>query len=238
MILSQSTVLELFEDHYLWIPIYLDHHFWARMRSTQRSESMHAFFNKFITCNNSLIQFVKQYDNCLASREFSHRDTVCNKISNRCSISACVYSQEVQKVQAQFREKMNYITRSMHSTLGFTTYEVVEQVSNSTFNKFFFFTYDTVSQEVKCQCLLFESSGILCHHSLSVLSFERVDKVALKYILERWSKNIKRRHTHIKSGQEEPLLEQRSKRFDDLVFRSHNICEFASESEELTRILH
>ncbi|RYQ90749.1 hypothetical protein Ahy_B09g096755 isoform C [Arachis hypogaea] len=120
---------------------------------------------------------------------------------------------------------------------GFTTYEVVEQVSNSTFNKFLV-TYDAVSREVKCQCLLFESKGILCRHSLSVLSFEQVDNVAPKYIPERWSKNIKKRHTHIKSSQDEPLLELRSKRFDDLMFRSHNICEFASEFEELTGILH
>ncbi|XP_015960603.1 protein FAR1-RELATED SEQUENCE 4-like [Arachis duranensis] len=118
---------------------------------------------------------------------------------------------------------------------GFTTYEVIEQVSNSTFNKFVI-TYDVVSRDVKCHCLLFESRGILCRHSLSILSFERVDNVAPKYILECWSKNIKRRHTHIKRSQDEPQL--RSKRFDELVFRSHNICEFASESEELTRILY
>ncbi|KAL4344162.1 hypothetical protein AHAS_Ahas11G0150800 [Arachis hypogaea] len=110
-------------------------------------------------------------------------------------------------------------------------------VSNSTFNKFVI-TYDAVSRDVKCHCLLFESRGILCRHSLCVLSFERVDNVALKYILERWSKNIKRRHTHIKSSQDEPVLEPRSKTFDELVFRSHNISEFASESEELTGILH
>ncbi|RYR64034.1 hypothetical protein Ahy_A03g010185 [Arachis hypogaea] len=80
---------------------------------------------------------------------------------------------------------------------------------NSTFNKFIV-TYDAISREVKCQCLLFESRGILYRHSLSVLNFERVDKVAPKYILERWSKNIKRRHTHIKSSQDEPLLELRN----------------------------
>ncbi|RYR67437.1 hypothetical protein Ahy_A03g013790 [Arachis hypogaea] len=120
---------------------------------------------------------------------------------------------------------------------GFMTYEVVEQVFNLTFNKFVV-TYDAISREVKCQCLLFESRRILCCHSLSASSFEQVDKLAPKYILERWSKNIKRRHTHIKNSQDEPLLEPRSKRFDDLVFRSHNICEFVSESEKLTGILH
>ncbi|RYR20460.1 hypothetical protein Ahy_B03g065597 [Arachis hypogaea] len=149
-----------------------------------------------------------------------------------------VYTHEkFKEVQAQFRGKVNCITRSMHSTLGFTTHEVIEQVFNSTFNKFVV-TYDTVSRDVKCHFLLFESRGILSRHSLSILSFERVDNVAPKYILELWSKNIKMRHTHIKSSQDEPLLEPRSKRFDELVFRSHNICEFASESEELTGILH
>ncbi|RYQ96000.1 hypothetical protein Ahy_B08g091424 [Arachis hypogaea] len=60
----------------------------------------------------------------------------------------------------------------------FTTYEIVEQVSNSRFNKFVV-TYDAISYK----CLLFESRDILCRHSLSALSFERVDKVAPKYIL-------------------------------------------------------
>ncbi|RYQ94816.1 hypothetical protein Ahy_B08g089755 [Arachis hypogaea] len=71
-----------------------------------------------------------------------------------------------------------------------------------------------------------------------MLSFERVNKVSPRYILERWSKNVKRRHTHIKSSHDEPLLDPRSKRFDELVFRLQNICEFISESEELTAILH
>ncbi|QHN85955.1 Transposon protein [Arachis hypogaea] len=144
--------------------------------------------------------------------KFSHRDTVRNKISNRGPVSARVYPQEVQRSSRTIQKKgeLHHKINAFH--LGFTTYEVIEQVSNSTFNKFFV-TYDAVSRE-------------------------RVDNMAPKYILENWSKNIKRRYTHIKSSQDEPLLEPRSKRFDDLVFRSHNICEFASESEELIGILH
>ncbi|RYQ87950.1 hypothetical protein Ahy_B09g095453 isoform I [Arachis hypogaea] len=112
-----------------------------------------------------------------------------------------------------------------------------KQVSSSIFNKFVV-TYDSVAAEVKCECLLFESRGILCRHALSVLSFEQASQVSPRYILERWSKKVKRRHTHIKSSHDEPLMEPRSKRFNQLVFRSQNICKFASESEELTTILH
>ncbi|RYR24673.1 hypothetical protein Ahy_B02g058189 [Arachis hypogaea] len=142
-----------------------------------------------------------------------------------------------REVQAQFRGKANCITRLKNSALGYSVYEVAEQVSSSIFDKFAV-TYDSVAAEVKCQCLLFESRGILCRHALSVLSFEQVSQVSPRYILERWSKKVKRQHTHIKSSHDEPLMEPRSKRFDQLVFRSQNICEFASESEELTAILH
>ncbi|RYR67470.1 hypothetical protein Ahy_A03g013849 [Arachis hypogaea] len=64
-----------------------------------------------------------------------------------------------------------------HFALGYTVYEVVEQISNSTFNKFAV-AYDSLAAKVKCQCLLFESRGILCRHSLSASSFERVNKVS------------------------------------------------------------
>ncbi|RYR24663.1 hypothetical protein Ahy_B02g058174 [Arachis hypogaea] len=104
---------------------------------------------------------------------------------------------------------------------SYSVYEVGEQVSSSIFNKFAV-TYDSVAAQVKCQCLLFELRGILYRHALSVLSFE------LK---------VKRRHTHIKSSHNELLLEPRSKRFDELVFRSQNICEFASKFKKMTAIL-
>ncbi|QHN95408.1 Protein FAR-RED ELONGATED HYPOCOTYL [Arachis hypogaea] len=202
---------ELYEDLYIWIPVYLDHHFWAEMRSTQRSKSIHAFFNKFITRYSSLRQFVKQYNNFLTSREQREREV------DAADFHTMIPCATKSAIEAQFQHVYSH-----------------EKFKH---NSEFFITYNAISREIKCQCLLFESRGILCRHSL-ILSFERVDNVAPKYILERWSKNIKRRHTHIKSSQDEPLLEPRSKRFDDLMLRSHNICEFASESEELTGFLH
>ncbi|RYR57422.1 hypothetical protein Ahy_A05g023162 [Arachis hypogaea] len=199
-----------------------DNKWLSRMRSTQRSKSMHSFFNKFITRNSSLIEFVKQYDNCLGSREQAERESdtadfhtvipCATKSSIEAQFQHVYTHQKFRKVKAQFREKVNCITRLMNSTLGYSVYEVGEQVSSSIFNKFAV-TYDSIAAEVKYQCLLFESRGILCRHALSILSFER-------------------------SSHDEPLLVPKSKRFDNLVFHSQNICEFATKLEELTTILH
>ncbi|XP_057755910.1 protein FAR-RED IMPAIRED RESPONSE 1-like [Arachis stenosperma] len=131
----------------------------AGMKSTQRIESMHTFFNKFITQNSSLIQFVKQYDNCLASSEQRERefDVVDFHTMIPCATKSAIEAQfqhvytyeKFRKVQEQLRGNVSCIIRLMHSTLGFMTYEVIEQVSNTTFNKFFV-TYNAVSREVKC----------------------------------------------------------------------------------------
>ncbi|RYR18902.1 hypothetical protein Ahy_B03g063519 [Arachis hypogaea] len=205
------------------------------------------FLSIWITTFGSLIEFVKQYDNCLGSREQAERESdaadfhtvipCATKSSIEAQFQDAYTHQKFREVQAQFRGNANCITRLTNSALGYSVYEVGEQVSSSIFNKFVV-TYDSVAVEVKCQCLLFESRAILCRHALSVLSFEQVSQVSPRYILERWSKKVKRRHTHIKSSHDEPLMEPRSKRFDQLVFRSQNICEFAFESEELTTILH
>ncbi|RYR62542.1 hypothetical protein Ahy_A04g020210 [Arachis hypogaea] len=127
---------ELYKDLHLWILVYLDHHFWTGMRSTHRSKSMHAIFNKFITRNSSLIQFVKQYDNCLANKEQREREFDAADFHTviPCAIKSAIETQfqhvytpeKFRKVQVQFREKVNCITRSMHSTLGVMIYEVVE----------------------------------------------------------------------------------------------------------------
>ncbi|RYQ84775.1 hypothetical protein Ahy_B10g104254 [Arachis hypogaea] len=204
-----DVFLELFKNRHLWILVYVDHHFWAGMRSTQRSEIMHAFFNKFIMHNSLLIQFIKQYDNFLGSRERERESDISNfhiviPCAKKSSIEAQfqhVYThKKFRKVQAQFREG------ELHHKINALQSRLYEQVSNSTFNKFVV-TYDRISIEVKCQCLLFESRRILYRHSLSTLRFERVNKVSPRYILERWSKNVKRRHKHIKSSHDEPLLE-------------------------------
>ncbi|RYR37834.1 hypothetical protein Ahy_A09g042740 [Arachis hypogaea] len=102
---------------------------------------------------------------------FSYCHTVYNKSSIEDQFQHVYTHEKFKKVQAQFRGNVNCFTTSTEFALGFTAYEVVEHVSNSTFNKFVV-TYDAISREIKCQCLLFESREILCHHSLNALSFK------------------------------------------------------------------
>ncbi|XP_058006730.1 protein FAR-RED IMPAIRED RESPONSE 1-like [Hevea brasiliensis] len=53
---------KLYVDREYWVPIYLNHTFWAGMVSTQRSESMHAYFDRYVNSMSTLKQFVEQYE--------------------------------------------------------------------------------------------------------------------------------------------------------------------------------
>ncbi|XP_057744881.1 protein FAR1-RELATED SEQUENCE 5-like [Arachis stenosperma] len=60
---------DLYANRRKWVPIFFKSEFWARMRSTQRSESMHAFYGGFLLCKSGLVQFVHEYDNVFKNKE-------------------------------------------------------------------------------------------------------------------------------------------------------------------------
>ncbi|KAF5462755.1 hypothetical protein F2P56_018737 [Juglans regia] len=58
----------LYSEQMHWIPVYLKYTFWAGMSTTQRSESMNAFFDGFVHSGTMLKEFVDQFDNALRKK--------------------------------------------------------------------------------------------------------------------------------------------------------------------------
>ncbi|XP_042051332.1 protein FAR-RED IMPAIRED RESPONSE 1-like [Salvia splendens] len=59
---TSRWLTDLYAERENWAPIYLNHYFWAGMVSTQRSESMHAFFDYYVNSQSTLKTFVEQYE--------------------------------------------------------------------------------------------------------------------------------------------------------------------------------
>jgi transposase-like protein len=59
---------ELYDERKRWVPCYVKSSFWAGMSTTQRSESMNAFFDGYVHSKTSLKQFVEQYENALRNK--------------------------------------------------------------------------------------------------------------------------------------------------------------------------
>nr|XP_029152392.1 protein FAR-RED IMPAIRED RESPONSE 1-like [Arachis hypogaea] len=144
------------------------------------------------------------------------------------------------ELQTEFRAKANCFSTKEHEERYVVTYKVIEEIENG--NKMFDVTYkvsfDSSTSDVSCQCHLFESKGILCRHTLSVLGLERVKKLPNKYFLDRWKKTLKRKHSSIKCSHDPSRLEPIKKRYDEMCKQFYNIAEVVAASEELTETVH
>ncbi|RYR25363.1 hypothetical protein Ahy_B02g059064 isoform A [Arachis hypogaea] len=220
----------------IWVPVFLEHEFWAGMRSTQWSESMYAFFDKYLTCRSSLIQFVHQYDNCLADKE--QQKLECNAADNRGLIPCFQYEYTnyiFRDVQAEFIKKCNcnLSPRVVKDNQYF--YEVTQQkiIKGMSIYSEYEVVFCPILHQVRCNCFRFESYGILCCHVLSVLSHCRVDKVNSSYILSRWNKNVYRKHTHIRSSHDSWRSDESMNIFWGLCVDFYNVAQdFVHDNEE------
>ncbi|XP_071728369.1 protein FAR-RED IMPAIRED RESPONSE 1-like [Rutidosis leptorrhynchoides] len=112
---------------------------------------------------------------------------------------------------AKFREFLNELTGKMYCGIssskledGYLEYEVIEdievdgKIKKKSFSVWFKKADYVEECDVKCICRLFEFRGMLCRHALTVLVGNNIYSVPTRYILKRWRKDVKRRHTKVK----------------------------------------
>ncbi|XP_057723658.1 protein FAR1-RELATED SEQUENCE 1-like [Arachis stenosperma] len=97
--------------------------------------------------------------------------------------------------------------------------------------------YCSQSSDVQCDCFMFQSNGILCCHSLAVLLHFRVTVVSSQYILSRWSKNVSRRHTYIRSSIDMDRSDESMPIFRQLCSDFYNIAQDFVATPEVAAIL-
>jgi len=209
---ENAWLRDLYSEWTFWVSAYLNGVFWAGMTTTQRSESMNAFFDGYVQSSTSLKEFVDQYDNAL--RRKVEVDNVANFDSFNTTISCVSYwpfKKQFQQIytHAKFKEVQKEISEVMYcaSSLlkrecGISTYQVIERVEiNESYMKKIVFNVCYNGPICNCSCCLFESREILCKHAMSVLTtFEDVDLLPEKYFLNRWRKDLKRPYKLIKSS--------------------------------------
>ncbi|XP_028106610.1 protein FAR-RED IMPAIRED RESPONSE 1-like [Camellia sinensis] len=171
----------LHRERHRWIPAYVKDIFWADMSTTQRSESMNAFFDGYVNSKTTLKQFVEQYDNALRSKVEKETKTDF-KSRNKLYDCLTVYRFEKQfraaYTNSKFKEVQVELKRLVYCRANLIkqegavcTYHVREAiVVGDGMKKVEFVVYFNLTKcELQCMYRLFEFRGIMCAHSLSVL---------------------------------------------------------------------
>ena len=160
----------------------------AKLFTTQRSESMNAFFDGFVNAKTNLKQFVKQYENALRRKvELEWQaDAKCFSKKTPC-VSRYEMEKQVEEVYtiSKFKEFQQELTALMYcdtiNCVG-SIYEINESFGHGK-KKSFEVVFEEAAGEVNCICSKFRFRGILCRHALTVLIRNGVEVLPEMYIL-------------------------------------------------------
>ncbi|KAM0871054.1 hypothetical protein ACQ4PT_039624 [Festuca glaucescens] len=244
----------LYNNRYLWAPAYVKYTFWAGMSSTQRSESVNAFFDGYVNAKTTLKQFVGQYENALRdkvdkenkadSKSFQEVIPCITHYDFERQFQVAYTNAKFQEFQEQLRGKIYCYPAMLNKQGSIYTFRVREdrkiffegedgQIKEKRFISEFTVLFNQGDCNVQCLCRLFEFRGILCSHILSVLALMEMTEVPSKYILQRWRKDFKRKHTFMKCSYDDMLNTPIVQRYDSLCKRSHQVAENGAESDVL-----
>ncbi|XP_021747122.1 protein FAR1-RELATED SEQUENCE 6-like [Chenopodium quinoa] len=94
--------------------------------------------------------------------------------------------------------------------------------------RFYSATFNTETKFVYCDYRKFETSGIICRHIIRILEHNQVVDIPQQYILNRWRKDILRKHTCVKVSYYDPNKTLVGKRYNTLMNAFEPICEEAA----------
>ncbi|XP_042939384.1 protein FAR1-RELATED SEQUENCE 5-like [Carya illinoinensis] len=229
-------------DH--WVPVFLKETFWAGMSTTQRSESMNAFFDGYVHSKTNLKEFVDQFDSALKKKIENENQAEFQSFS---VTIPCVSRSPIEKkfqelyTNAKFKEVQQQVigvldleTSLLTSDGVLKSYLVEDEVRIQEFTKSLTYSVELNVDDcnAKCSCGLFQMRGILCRHILAIFKSNGIKSLPDRYILDRWRKDIKRRYTLIRSSYDEGELRPNGNRYPILLNMCYTMIDYAVDCNE------
>lgn len=203
---DHKWIQTLYEDRKRWVPAYLKETFLAGMLPLQQNETAASFFEGYLDRHTSLKEFMDNYDQALqANRQLESLADMDSRNSSFMLKSRCFFELQLSKlytneIQRRFEREVEgmyscFSTRQAYVDGQVMTYLVKEEVEvegSKRETRDFEVTYNASEMDVLCVCGLFNFSGFLCRHALSVLNQNGLEEIPPQYILTRWRKDMKR----------------------------------------------
>ncbi|XVF68625.1 hypothetical protein PTKIN_Ptkin11bG0016500 [Pterospermum kingtungense] len=206
--LSWSSILEkynlsahdwlqsLYSTRAQWVPAYFRDSFFAAISPNQGLDG--SFFDGYVNQETTIPMFFRQYERAIENwfeREVeADFDTICTTPVLRTPSpmekqAANLYTRKIfTKFQEEFVETFAYIANRIETDGAISTFRVAKFEDD---NKAYIVTLNYPEMRANCSCQMFEYSGILCRHVLTVFTVTNVLTLPSHYILKRWTRNAK-----------------------------------------------
>uniref|UniRef100_A0A2N9ES59 SWIM-type domain-containing protein n=1 Tax=Fagus sylvatica TaxID=28930 RepID=A0A2N9ES59_FAGSY len=214
---ENEWLAKLYEERERWVPAFLNSNFFAGM-----SNSRMAMRNKVEK------EILSDFESFKGKLECSSSSPMEKQFQE-------AYTHDIfKRVRLEFAGRQGCIVNELVRGGDEVKYKIEDEAC---VGKLFEVRFSSSECLVGCVCRMFEFRGILCRHALFVLSQERVTVLPDRYILDRWRKDIKRKHTYVSTCtddvQHNPVLE----RYEKLHRLAVGVLEIGAESVENFNVL-
>ncbi|XP_058002360.1 protein FAR-RED IMPAIRED RESPONSE 1-like [Hevea brasiliensis] len=207
---NNEWLTKLYFERESWVPIYLNHMFWAGMMSTQRSKGIHAYFDSYVHSRSTLKQFIEQYEMALCGK--TEKELLLEFISKNRLVNCISQFQWEKQFQSAFTHEMFKLIQEQIKRLwycdmkilnkdeesnehGMERYNILERcIINDWYHKEFVYSIEhrENGQYFSCKCRRFDSSGILCCYILKMIVTKGIEVINERYLPRRWRKDVHR----------------------------------------------
>ncbi|KAG8391060.1 hypothetical protein BUALT_Bualt01G0148600 [Buddleja alternifolia] len=178
-----------------WVPVYFRDTFFAAISS---NHGVSSFFDGYVNQQMTIPMFFMQYERALEKsleREIeADCDTICTTPvlktpSPMEQQAANLYTKKVfAKFQEELVETFVYTANKIEGEGTVSKFRVAKYEFD---HKAYIVTLDVSEMNASCSCQMFEYSGVLCKHILTVFTVTNVLTVPSHYIIKRWTRNAR-----------------------------------------------
>ncbi|KAL0311215.1 UNVERIFIED_CONTAM: protein FAR1-RELATED SEQUENCE 9 [Sesamum angustifolium] len=181
-----------------WVPIYLRDVFFGELSTVEHNDALSLFFDGLLSTSTTIQLLIKQYEKTISSwhekeskDDFDSSNTtpVLKTPSPMEKQAANLYTRRLfMKFQGELVETLANPATIVDDSGTVITYRVAKFGEE---HKAHTVRFNAFEMKATCSCLMFEFSGIICRHVLSVFRAKNVLMLPPEYVLKRWTRNAK-----------------------------------------------
>lgn len=232
---DDEWIQSLYADRKLWVPIFLKDASFAGLSVASRSESLNAFFDRYIDGETSLRDLIGRYKSILEDRyeeeakanfDAWHETPELKSPSPFEKQMLLVYTHEIfKKFQIEVLGAAACHLKKEREDGSTATYGVKDFENNQEF----LVVWNELNSYIYCSCHSFEYKGYLCRHAIVVLQMSGVFSLPSKYILQRWTNAAT---SKIPLSEKLDEVQAKVRRYNDLCRRAIILGEEGSLSQD------
>ncbi|KAI3465666.1 hypothetical protein Pfo_022329 [Paulownia fortunei] len=181
-----------------WVPVYLRDVFFGELSTVDCNDALSLLFDGFLSTSTTIQLLIKQYEKAISSWhekelkddfDTSNTTPVLKTPSPMEKQAANLYTRRIfMKFQGELVETLANPATILDDSGTVTTYRVAKFGEE---HKAHTVRFNAFEMKATCSCRMFDFSGIICRHVLSVFRAKNVLMLPSEYVLKRWTRNAK-----------------------------------------------